>query len=184
MPPLPYCSDSLHPNVSSTYRTYSIINGNLTLQDQRASALCQNVHLPFGFNCTQCPLSSTMVDQRQPASEKVPKHAIDASLPSPIPSTLTSRSDRQPEPTARRTDGADLADLAHRTLILRVILGAVEGTSGAGLAGVDGGVRGTADVELAEGVEFDVDGVVGRPLADGLDLACLQIGMSVWNRKT
>lgn len=84
-------------------------------------------------------------------------------------------SDRQPQPTTRRAHSADLADRTHGALVLGVELDGAEGASEAGLAGVDGRVRGGADVELAEGVELDVDGVVGGALADGLDLAGLVI---------
>lgn len=46
----------------------------------------------------------------------------------------------QPEATARRTHSADLADFANSALVLSVILRAVERTSEASLARVDGGV--------------------------------------------
>lgn len=98
-------------------------------------------------------------------------HAI---LRRPYASHLLSvRSYRQPEPTARRANGAHLADLANRAPVLRVILRAVEWARRACLACIDGRIGGAADVELAEGVELDVDGIVGRSLADDLDLSGL-----------
>lgn len=89
---------------------------------------------------------------------------------------LLPRLNRQPEPAAGRPNSADLANLAHRALVLRVILDTVEGTCRAGFSGVDRGVRCTADVKLAKRVKLNVDGVIGGALAHGFDLAGLQRG--------
>ena len=72
--------------------------------------------------------------------------------------------------------GTDLADLAHRTLVLGMILDAVEGAGEAGFASVDGGVGGAADVKLAEGVELDVEGVVRGAFTNSLDFSRLWMG--------
>lgn len=115
------------------------------------------------FN-TQAPQPQRLRTRRSTS----PSHTI-------VPSCRETPSlHRQPEPTAWSTDSTDVANLAHRSFVLGVILGAVEGAGGAGLAGVDGGVRGAADVEFAEGVELDVDGVVGGALACGFDFAGLR----------
>ena len=81
----------------------------------------------------------------------------------------------QPKPAARRTHSADLADLANSALVLSVILRAIEGTSEASLSRINRCVRGTANIEFTEGVEFDVDCIVGRAFADGFDFASLKI---------
>jgi hypothetical protein len=80
----------------------------------------------------------------------------------------------QPQPATRCAYRTHFADLAHRTLVLGVIFRTIEGAGKAGLASVNGRVRGAADVEFAKSVEFDLEGVVGRALADGFDLSCLE----------
>lgn len=88
-------------------------------------------------------------------------------------SSATISSNRDPVTAAAAADSAHFADLAHSALVLGLVLGAVEGTRDARLAGVDGRVARTADVELGKSVEFNVDGVSGRALSNGLELAGL-----------
>lgn len=63
---------------------------------------------------------------------------------------------------------ADVADGAHGTLILSVVLGAVESALLVGGAAVDGRVASGADLKLSELVVFDLDRVMRVALALGL----------------
>lgn len=90
-------------------------------------------------------------------------------LPIPIKIPVTTRPTslhNQPDTTAGRTNGTNVAHLAHGALVLGVILCAVKRTSDALLAGVDGGKRRGANVEFGKAVEFYLDGVAGLALAD------------------
>lgn len=70
-------------------------------------------------------------------------------------------SDRQSQPTSRRANRADLADLAHRALVFGVILDAIKWAGRALFARVDWRERGSANIKLVEAVEFDFYRVAG-----------------------
>lgn len=77
---------------------------------------------------------------------------------------------------------SDFAYLTHRangTLVLVVVLGAVECTLLVGSPAVDGRVAGCADLKFSELVELNLHRVVGVALALRLDLACLWRILSV-----
>lgn len=82
-------------------------------------------------------------------------------------------SSKQPQPTRRRPDLADLINPTHRPLELRMIPDTRERTACARGTVVYRRVRRTADVEVRELVEVDVDCVGGVAFANGLDLAGL-----------
>lgn len=74
---------------------------------------------------------------------------------------------------------ANLAYLAHSAycaLELGVILGAIECTLFEWRATVDGTVAGSANLEFGELVKFNLDCVVGVPLALSFSLFGLEIG--------
>ena len=92
------------------------------------------------------------------------------------PFSKTSPLHDRPETTAATADSADVADLAHRTTVLGMVLSAIEGTRDGGFAaGVDRCVSSATDGEFGESVEFDVDGVCGLALGDGLEFAGLEV---------
>lgn len=82
-------------------------------------------------------------------------------------------SHHQPVSAARRANGTNVADLAHRAFVLRVIFDPVERTADALLASVDGRVRRAADVKVAERVKLDIDRIRRRAFSHCLDLSCL-----------
>ena len=69
---------------------------------------------------------------------------------------------------------AHLADDAHSTLVLGVVLGTVERAFFVGRAAVDGSVAGRANFKLGELVELDLDRIVRVALALRLGLAGLR----------
>jgi hypothetical protein len=88
----------------------------------------------------------------------------------------TSNEQPYPSTCTRRTNLCNLADPAHSSLVLGVILGHVIGTRDAGRALVDRRVGRSADFELGELVEVNVDSVVGIAFTNSLDLSCLDGG--------
>lgn len=60
---------------------------------------------------------------------------------------------------------ADLADRAHRALVLSVVLGSVKRALLVRGAAVDGREAGGADLKLGELIELDLHGVMGVALA-------------------
>ena len=87
------------------------------------------------------------------------------------------------EQTQTTCRGADLCDIGYPvncTLVLLVVLGTGEGVCHAGGATEDGSVRGGANVEFGEGVEVDFDLVRWVALALSLDLAGLELNISIW----
>ena len=104
-------------------------------------------------------------------TERSTLYAIRQSTPLFQPSQI--RSHNQPQSATRRPNRTNLTYLAYRTLVLGVVLRTIERTGETGLASIDGCVRGTANVEFAESVELDVDGVVRRALAHSFDFSCL-----------
>ena len=101
---------------------------------------------------------------------------ISHATPPPIKATKRKRLHNSPETASATSNSADVADLAHSAAVLGVVLRAVEGTRDGGFAaGVDRSVASAADGELGESVEFDVDGVCGLALGDGLEFAGLEM---------
>lgn len=72
--------------------------------------------------------------------------------------------------TGRRANLGHLGYPADAALVLLVILGTSEGVGHARRATEDGSERGSADVELGELVELDIDRILRVALALSLDL--------------
>ena len=81
---------------------------------------------------------------------------------------------KQPKATRRSPNFTHLTDLANRALVLRVVSRPIEGTGNTRRTAVYGRVRGSADIELGELVEFDVDLVLRTSLAHSLDFTSLR----------
>lgn len=73
---------------------------------------------------------------------------------------------------------ANLADRAHRALVLGVVLGSVKRALLVRGAAVDGREAGSADLELGKLVELNLHGVVGVTLA--LRLGSLGLCFGIW----
>ena len=82
-------------------------------------------------------------------------------------------SDEQPQPTGGRADLTNLADPADGAFVLLVVFNTVKWACDRWGALVYWRVRRSTDFELGELVELYFNGVVGIPLADGLDLTGL-----------
>lgn len=86
------------------------------------------------------------------------------------PPAVTLPLEEELQPAAVLTDLAHLADGAHGALVLAVVLGPVERALLIRVAAVDGRVAGSADLELGELVELDLNLVVRVALSQCLGL--------------
>lgn len=101
--------------------------------------------LTYGFaRCLYAMLSLTLI-YHLPAITPCPFHRLDS----------------QSQTAARRADCRHLTDLAYRSLVLCVILRAIERTACAGLACIYRRERSSADFEFGVSVVLDFNGVSG-----------------------